>query len=201
MSDATDRGRREATHRHLCVLAADLNQDELDVAIEVVDGLKRGRGPYGPLVIADDRRDFDAEMQDELRDFVVYRAIAKLKRQREQRVAIVEAAARELHGDGDGSVPTPIDAWGKVIVRSRHARPNPPAPPTPGMLVEYDPPLIATAAVNAEPGAYQLVCDCAECWAVRAELGYATAPAPEPVEPERSTAINVATDEESGDGW
>lgn len=117
----------DATHRHLCVLSADLNQDELDVLIEVADGLKRGRDAYGPLDIATDRRDFDAEAQDELRDFVVYRAIAALKKRRAERAALLAdldvLAANERGAHVENLHAVAIDAWGKVIVRSPSARP------------------------------------------------------------------------------
>lgn len=66
------------------VLAAleQLGADEIEVLAEVAAGLQRGRGVYGELRIDTDRRDHDREALDEVRDGLVYAAIAAIKRRR-----------------------------------------------------------------------------------------------------------------------
>lgn len=59
-----------------------LGPDELEVLAEVAAGLQRGRGVYGELRIDTDRRDHDREALDEVRDGLVYAAIAFIKRRR-----------------------------------------------------------------------------------------------------------------------
>lgn len=59
-----------------------LNVDELSVVETVVDGLIEGRAIYGGLDIAQDERDFDAEAGYEMRDALIYSAIAALADQR-----------------------------------------------------------------------------------------------------------------------
>lgn len=59
-----------------------LGPDELEVLSEVAAGLQRGRGVYGELRIDSDTRDHDREALDEVRDGLVYAAIAAIKRRR-----------------------------------------------------------------------------------------------------------------------
>lgn len=61
---------------------AQLGPDELEVLAEVAAGLQRGRGVYGELRIDSDTRDHDREALDEVRDGLVYAAIAAIKRRR-----------------------------------------------------------------------------------------------------------------------
>lgn len=59
-----------------------LGPDELEVLAEVAGGLQRGRGVYGELRIDSDTRDHDREALDEVRDGLVYAAVAAIKRRR-----------------------------------------------------------------------------------------------------------------------
>lgn len=59
-----------------------LGLDELEVVLEVVQGLVLGRSVYGQLVIETDARDWDKELREENRDALVYSAIAAIKRKR-----------------------------------------------------------------------------------------------------------------------
>lgn len=58
------------------------NADGIWVLAEVAAGLQRGRGVYGELRIDSDTRDHDREALDEVRDGLVYAAIAAIKRRR-----------------------------------------------------------------------------------------------------------------------
>jgi hypothetical protein len=66
------------------VLAAldQLEGDELEVLAEVADGLVRGRGCYGRLELATDRRDMAIEALEEARDGLVYAAAALVRGRR-----------------------------------------------------------------------------------------------------------------------
>jgi hypothetical protein len=59
-----------------------LNDDEIEVVHDVVQGLVTGRKVYGPLVISVDARDFRAERDAEIRDGLVYCAILAIKQRR-----------------------------------------------------------------------------------------------------------------------
>lgn len=59
---------------------AQLGADELVVVGEMIGRLVAGRAQYGELRLATDQRDWDAEASDELRDFLIYRAIARSRR-------------------------------------------------------------------------------------------------------------------------
>ncbi len=59
-----------------------LNDDELTVVAQVVDGLVVGREVYGPLDIGGDARDFSAEAAAELRDATIYQTVETIRRQR-----------------------------------------------------------------------------------------------------------------------
>lgn len=69
-------------HSILDATAEFLNKDELEVLIEVAQGLVRGQTIYGFMNIDDDDRDMAAEGCEELRDCLVYvgAAIQKLRR-------------------------------------------------------------------------------------------------------------------------
>lgn len=66
------------------ILAAltELGEDELAVLAEVAAGLVAGRGAYGELRLAADRRDFEREALDEVRDALVYLGAAIVRRRR-----------------------------------------------------------------------------------------------------------------------
>lgn len=59
-----------------------LGEDEIEVLAEVARGLVRGRDVYGELKIDTDPRDHEREALDELRDGLVYTAVATIKRRR-----------------------------------------------------------------------------------------------------------------------
>lgn len=63
---------------------ARLGEDELEVMAEVARGLVRGRGVYGELQIDTDTRDHEREALDELRDGLVYTAVATIRRRRQR---------------------------------------------------------------------------------------------------------------------
>lgn len=58
-------------------LLASLSEDELEVVLMILRGMKRGREKYGPLELSTDSRDMLKEALEEMRDFAVY-ASAKL---------------------------------------------------------------------------------------------------------------------------
>lgn len=64
-------------------LTEGLAGDELAVLEAVADRLRVGRERYGQLVIDPDTRDWDREATEELLDFLVYRAIAQIRRDRD----------------------------------------------------------------------------------------------------------------------
>jgi hypothetical protein len=49
--------------------------DEKRVIERIVQGIERGRDVYGPMDLASDRRELEAEAADEARDWLVYRAM------------------------------------------------------------------------------------------------------------------------------
>lgn len=59
-----------------------LGADELEVLCEVAAGLVAGRAVYGELRLSTDRRDFDRETLDEMRDGLGYAAMAAIRRRR-----------------------------------------------------------------------------------------------------------------------
>lgn len=59
-----------------------LGRDELEVVAEVAEGLVAGRTVYGELQIDTDQRDHEREALDELRDGIVYAAVAAIQRRR-----------------------------------------------------------------------------------------------------------------------
>lgn len=59
-----------------------LGRDELEVVAEVAEGLVAGRNVYGELQIDTDHRDHEREALDELRDGIVYAAVAAIQRRR-----------------------------------------------------------------------------------------------------------------------
>jgi hypothetical protein len=67
----------------LVELLAQLGADELAVIVELATRLAAGRAQYGELQLATDARDFAAEAADELRDYLIYRAIDSLRRRRQ----------------------------------------------------------------------------------------------------------------------
>lgn len=69
-------------HQTLDATAEFLNRDELEVLIEVAQGLVRGQTNYGFLDVANDDRNFVAEGCEELRDCLNYVAAAILKLRR-----------------------------------------------------------------------------------------------------------------------
>jgi hypothetical protein len=76
---AADRGAQLAV---LVEQVAQLGDDELAVVGEIVGRLVGGRSQYGELKLDEDRRDFDLEASDELRDYLIYRAIETIRRRR-----------------------------------------------------------------------------------------------------------------------
>lgn len=57
--------------------------DELGVVLFVCERLiGLGRAQYGPLNLANDERDFDRELDEELADSLVYAACSRLRRSR-----------------------------------------------------------------------------------------------------------------------
>jgi hypothetical protein len=69
-------------HQTLEATVEFLNVDEMEVLIEVAQGLVRGQKVYGHLDIEDDPREFPAEACEELRDCMAYvgMAIRRLRR-------------------------------------------------------------------------------------------------------------------------
>lgn len=61
---------------------AQLNADEVEVLADVADRYVQGRQQYGALDLNRDLRDFDGEADDELLDFLGYRAAARRRRLR-----------------------------------------------------------------------------------------------------------------------
>ena len=63
-----------------------LNDDERAVVAEaaqgVADALRKGRTTYGPLDLATDQRDLDAELAAEARDLTVYDAMRRVRARR-----------------------------------------------------------------------------------------------------------------------
>ena len=87
-----------------------LGRDEMRVLVAIARRLKAGRIAYGDLRIRPDKRDWDAELRDELLDGLVYGTVAILKDQ--DRLALRRAAspgcsqlmagtADESHEDSD----------------------------------------------------------------------------------------------------
>lgn len=73
---------RDAALAALLAAVERLGHDELVVLAEIADRLRLGADQYGKLNIGADGRDWDAEASDELRDFLVYRAIDRLRKAR-----------------------------------------------------------------------------------------------------------------------
>lgn len=61
-------------------IAETLAPDEQLVLLEVAQRLALGRQVYGPLAIADDRRDMIQEAHEELLDGAIYLAVATIRR-------------------------------------------------------------------------------------------------------------------------
>lgn len=66
----------------LAALLGKLGEDEAEVLAEVAEGLAKGRRVYGELRVEGDRRDFDREALDEVRDGLAYAAMAAIRRRR-----------------------------------------------------------------------------------------------------------------------
>jgi len=60
----------------------ELGPDELEVLAAVADGLVRGRERYGEMQLDMDRRRFDGEALEEVRDALVYAGAALVRRSR-----------------------------------------------------------------------------------------------------------------------
>lgn len=60
-------------------ILAQLNEDERAVLTRIAVRLLRGQQTYGKLEIANDGRDFMAELREELDDALVYSAIAQIR--------------------------------------------------------------------------------------------------------------------------
>jgi len=78
-----DEERLATLHQTLDATAEFLNADELEVLIEVAQGLVRGQTNYGFLDVDNDDRDFVSEGCEELRDCLNYVAAAILKLRRQ----------------------------------------------------------------------------------------------------------------------
>lgn len=65
--------------KRLLTLTAHLNADEMAVLVEVAEGLVKGREVYGPLDVTDGRFDYVREAGDELRDFIAYAGMQRVK--------------------------------------------------------------------------------------------------------------------------
>lgn len=64
----------------------ELTRDELAVVVQVVTRLLDvGRRSYGPLQLDSDQRDFEAEADDEITDWMIYRAMNRISRARRAR--------------------------------------------------------------------------------------------------------------------
>ncbi len=63
----------------LLALTAKLNADEMDVLVEVAEGLVKGREVYGEMDVVDGRYDYAKEAGEELRDFMAYGGMLAVK--------------------------------------------------------------------------------------------------------------------------
>jgi hypothetical protein len=68
------------------------SDDERDVLERILDGIEKGREVYGPMQLADDPRDLEAEADDEARDWLIYRSMRAV--QRDRRAAAQEGTRR-----------------------------------------------------------------------------------------------------------
>lgn len=76
-----DRRARARLHE----VAGQLAGDELELLVEVAEGLALGRSQYGALDIDSDARDFELEARQEERDLVVYTLAGIIGRRRRSR--------------------------------------------------------------------------------------------------------------------
>jgi hypothetical protein len=74
---------RDALTTRLGACAIGLNDDELAVLVVVAERLASGRAPYGPLVLATDRRNFRAEAAEEGMDAALYLAMHAVRAAKE----------------------------------------------------------------------------------------------------------------------
>ncbi len=58
---------------------AEFSPDERRVLERIVEGIEKGRAVYGPMDLANEKRDLAAEASDELRDFAIYVAMLRVK--------------------------------------------------------------------------------------------------------------------------
>lgn len=72
----------EALHQTLEATTEFMTRDEMEVLVEVAQGLVRGQEVHGFMDIDSDERDFDDEADEEMRDWLVYRAMAKIRARR-----------------------------------------------------------------------------------------------------------------------
>lgn len=79
---AEDSRRRILAVQRLHQATAHLNADEVEVLADVAARYVQGRQTYGALDLDRDLRDFVREGDDELLDFLGYRAAARLRRAR-----------------------------------------------------------------------------------------------------------------------
>lgn len=96
-------------HTALDGAVATMGVDELRVLVALARRLHLGRQAYGELRIGADRRDWDAELRDELLDGLIYGTVALLKaesppppeRSRPQASQLMVGTADESHEDAD----------------------------------------------------------------------------------------------------
>lgn len=70
------------SERRLLEAVAKLEPDAVEVLADIAARLVKGRDQYGDLNVRTDKRDFDAEIDEECTDIVVYAAMDRLKRRR-----------------------------------------------------------------------------------------------------------------------
>lgn len=58
---------------------AEFSPDERRVLERIVQGIEKGREVYGPMDLANETRDLIAEADDECRDWLIYRAMQRIR--------------------------------------------------------------------------------------------------------------------------
>lgn len=89
---------RDARVRSLCARLHDdrASLDEIIVIDEEWSRIEKGRDHYGAMTLATDPREWTQEQCEELLDYLVYRRVAAVVRQNEQRQRLRCEAADEL---------------------------------------------------------------------------------------------------------
>jgi hypothetical protein len=91
---------RHALARSVCarIMALAEAGDEVEVLDAELLRLELGRQSYGPLDLRKDRRDWSREIDEEMADIAVYRALQRTSRRQAQKDSI-EAGLEELKTD------------------------------------------------------------------------------------------------------